>query len=310
MRAEDLITSSKEAFGQHPEDVLTPAKMAAEGFGWLNESFVSIKREAEGGNFPPPTAEESARWRAKAEESRLIAEAEREAARRAADEWVTARAPDPEHGYLCAKGISREGLRQDADGRLLVPVYDAAGDLQSLQAIAADGTKRFLPGGRMAGGRCWLGEPGPVGPLVLAEGIATAASIRRATGWPVCAAFSAGNLRRVAESVRRQFPQAEIFVAADDDHRTDGNPGLTKANEAAEAVKGKLIVPGFGADRPDDDTDFNDLARLGGEDAVRRAFLAGTWPGEGLDVATCLATLAPPVRWFISERMPAGRAGD
>lgn len=53
MRAEDLITSSKEAFGQHPEDVLAPAKMAAEGFGWLNEIFVSIKREAEGGNFPP-----------------------------------------------------------------------------------------------------------------------------------------------------------------------------------------------------------------------------------------------------------------
>lgn len=278
---------------------------------WRSGASFTWQRRRES---PPPTAEESARWRAKAEESRLIAEAEREAsygeaARRAADEWVTARAPDPEHGYLCAKGISREGLRQDADGRLLVPVYDAAGDLQSLQAIAADGTKRFLPGGRMAGGRCWLGEPGPVGPLVLAEGIATAASIRRATGWPVCAAFSAGNLRRVAESVRRQFPQAEIFVAADDDHRTDGNPGLTKANEAAEAVKGKLIVPGFGADRPDDDTDFNDLARLRGEDAVRRAFLAGTWPGEGLDVATCLATRAPPVRWFISERMPAGRAG-
>lgn len=53
MRAEDLITSSKEAFGQHPEDVLAPAKMAAKGFGWLNEIFVSIQREAEGDNCPP-----------------------------------------------------------------------------------------------------------------------------------------------------------------------------------------------------------------------------------------------------------------
>lgn len=42
---------------------------------------------------------------------------------------------------------------------------------------------------------------------------------------------------------------------------------------------------------------------------MRRAFLAGTWPGNGLDVAACLETPAPPVRWFITERMPAGRAG-
>lgn len=286
----------------------------AEGaaFGcWRTGAAFTWQRRQEG---PLPTAEESARWRAKAEESRRIAEADREAAyaeaaSRAADEWSKGGPADPEHGYLRAKAIPAEGLRQTADGRLLVPIFDAAGNLQSLQTIAADATKRFLPGGRMAGGRCWLGEPGAVGPLVFAEGIATAASIRQATGWPVCAAFSAGNLRRVAESVRRQYPAAEIFLAADDDHRTDGNPGLTKATEAAEAVKGKLIVPDFAADRPEDATDFNDLTRLRGEDAVRRAFLAGTWPGEGLDVAACLGTPAPPVRWFITERMPAGRAG-
>jgi hypothetical protein len=50
MRTEDLITSIKEAFGQHPEDVLAPAKVADEGFGWLNEILVSIRREAEGEN--------------------------------------------------------------------------------------------------------------------------------------------------------------------------------------------------------------------------------------------------------------------
>lgn len=278
---------------------------------WRSGQEFTWQRRREG---PPPTAEQSARWRAQAEESRRLAEADREAgyaeaARRAADEWHTARAPDPEHGYLRAKRICSEGLLQAADGRLLAPVFDAAGDLQSIQHIAADGAKRFMPGGKVAGGRCWLGEPGAVGPLVLAEGIATASSIRQATGWPVCAAFSAGNLRRVAESVRSQYPAAELFVAADDDWRTEGNLGLTKATEAAEAVKGKLIVPDFGTNRPEGATDFNDLARQRGDDAVRRAFLAGTWPGDGLDVAVCMTTPAPPVRWFISERMPAGRAG-
>ena len=53
MRTEDLIAASEEAFGQLPEDVLSPAKMAAEGFGWLNEILVSIRQEAEGDNFAP-----------------------------------------------------------------------------------------------------------------------------------------------------------------------------------------------------------------------------------------------------------------
>ncbi|TMQ74383.1 hypothetical protein [Candidatus Accumulibacter phosphatis] len=53
MKTDDLVTAIKEAFGQLPKDVLGPAKMAAEGFGWLNEILVSIRREAEGENFAP-----------------------------------------------------------------------------------------------------------------------------------------------------------------------------------------------------------------------------------------------------------------
>ena len=53
MNTDDLITTIKEAFGEHPEDVLAPAKMASEGFGWLNEILLSIRREAEGENFSP-----------------------------------------------------------------------------------------------------------------------------------------------------------------------------------------------------------------------------------------------------------------
>ncbi|KFB68324.1 hypothetical protein [Candidatus Accumulibacter vicinus] len=51
MNPDDLIAAVKEAFGQYPEDVLGPIKMADEGFGWLREIFISIQREVEGENF-------------------------------------------------------------------------------------------------------------------------------------------------------------------------------------------------------------------------------------------------------------------
>ena len=61
---------------------------------------------------------------------------------------------------------------------LLVPVYSIDGDLWSLQSILADGSKKFLPGARVAGGYHPIGyylghEP----KLYVAEGWATSAAI-------------------------------------------------------------------------------------------------------------------------------------
>src|SRR5262249_22980607 len=53
-----------------------------------------------------------------------------------------------------------------------------------------------------------------------------------------------------------------------------GNPGLTAAREAALASDAFLAVPKFGLDREDDDTDFNDLYRRHGGEAVRNAIEA------------------------------------
>ncbi|WP_425497680.1 AAA family ATPase [Paraburkholderia ultramafica] len=61
---------------------------------------------------------------------------------------------------------------------------------------------------------------------------------------------------------------------------TAGNPGLTKAREAAHAVGGLLAIPGFGSGRPDGATDFNDLAALDGLDAMRACIEAATPPGD------------------------------
>ena len=62
-----------------------------------------------------------------------------------------------------------------------------------------------------------------------------------------------------------------LVLCADDDCCTAGNPGLTKATEAARAVGGFVAVPDFGADRPARCTDFNDLNRLCGAEPVERA---------------------------------------
>ena len=178
------------------------------------------------------------------------------------------------HAYLLAKGVQAHGLRASpghagADGLLLVPLRDTAGTLHSLQTITPDGHKRFLPGGRVRG--CYHAMGKPAGVLVVCEGYATAASIHEATGLAVAAAFSASNLAPVASALHRQYPAQVLVVAADDDWRTDGNPGMSAARQAAMAVSGLLVVPQFPAHRSGE-TDFNDLHQLAGLDAVRACF--------------------------------------
>ena len=66
--------------------------------------------------------------------------------------WEAAPAAPDAHPYLRRKEVPALGLRLARDGRLLVPVLDAAGKAQSLQFIAGDGSKRFLSCGKTAGG--------------------------------------------------------------------------------------------------------------------------------------------------------------
>ncbi len=109
--------------------------------------------------------------------------------------------------------------------------------------------------------------------ICITEGYATAASIHQATNYLTVASFSAGNLKPVAENIHSQFPSATVVICADDDHSTDGNPGLTQASEAAKAVNGFLAIPDFGSARPGWATDFNDLAQLQGAEAVRNCIM-------------------------------------
>ena len=151
------------------------------------------------------------------------------------------------------------------------------GKITSLQFINCDGEKRFLSGGEKGGyliGKIEAGKP-----IYIAEGFATGASIHEATGHAVVVAFDAGNLRKIADALRAKYPDAVIVLCADDDYQTEGNPGLTKATEAARSVGALLAIPDFGANRPDKATDFNDMVSLTGLESVKLA-IASAKPVE------------------------------
>jgi putative DNA primase/helicase len=101
----------------------------------------------------------------------------------------------------------------------------------------------FMSGGRIKG--CFFGIGKPKGALIVCEGFATGASIHECTGHAVAVAFNAGNLEAVAVALRIKYPELKIIIAADDDHQTPGNPGLTKATAAVKAACASLAIPVF-----------------------------------------------------------------
>ena len=215
---------------------------------------------------------------AEAKEAARKEQAERhaKAAELAGKLWEAAHAATDAHPYLARKEVPAFGLRQAQDGRLMVPVLDAAGTPQSLQFIAGDGSKRFLSGGKTAGGHFPIPakDGGKDGPLLIAEGFATGASLRLSTGFAVLVAFNAGNLEAVAKLARKEYPDREIILCSDNDCETvkpDGtpwNPGVEAANKAAATIGGKLaICPSIDGGK----ADFNDLHMHRSLEAVRQA---------------------------------------
>jgi phage/plasmid primase-like uncharacterized protein len=181
--------------------------------------------------------------------------------------WQAAQDAPEDHPYLVKKTIRPYGVRLH-NGALVVPMCDET-TLHGLQFIEADGEKRFLTGSRVSGCYFLIGEP--AGALCIAEGYATGGSVHEATGMAVAVAFNAGNLMAVAIALRTRFPDLRLIICADDDARTPENPGLRKGREAALAVDAWFVAPNFGANGPEGATDFNDLHRHAGLEAVRTA---------------------------------------
>lgn len=224
-------------------------------------------------------------------------------------EWEASALAPELHPYLVKKGIKPNMARVDVHGNLLIPIYGLVGQIQSLQRIAPDGQKRFVKGGKMRSGHAWIGTPEDGATLLLAEGFGTSDTLHRATGYAVCICFSAGNLCNVAQMMRKRYPKARLIITGDDDTKTEGNPGRTKATEAAQAVAGTAVFPVFSTQHGGD---FNDLEQIDGLDAVSNHFelmqlptvqvvfdtpvLSGTDSRDGTDSTRPLSELGNAMR--------------
>ncbi len=181
--------------------------------------------------------------------------------------------PARSHPYLIRKGVAAHDVKVDRRNNLLIPMRDATGKIWSIQTIGQDGGKLYLKNGRKVGTHAVLGRAAPGSPIVIAEGYATAATLREVTGLPTIAAFDSGNLLEVAKAYRAADPTRPIIFASDNDHhlpRRDAplpNVGMEKASAAAEAVGGVLLLPTFTP--ADQGTDWNDYAAQHGRQALR-----------------------------------------
>lgn len=251
-------------------------------------------------------AQDRARQAAEAAERRQERAKERDAqfelVAAAVDAHLAAGTPaSAEHPYLARKGVQAHGATIDTAGsiamppgdaepqqwskagNLLIPVRDMDGNLMGAQSIDPDGRKSFPRGGRVMGGSYLLGDLATPGPLLIAEGFATAATLHEATGLPVAVAFNGGNLEAVAKGYRERYPDRALLVAGDNDHRKelelgpDGQPkpnvGKVKAEAAAEAVGGATLLPPFQAEERG--SDWNDFAASRDRETFMRELRSG-----------------------------------
>ena len=164
-----------------------------------------------------------------------------DAANKARYTWSNAKTvtEQGQHQYLINKRIEPHGLRA-FNGVLVVPIYDEHKRMVNLQLIQADGTKRFLSGGKKKGCFSVIGKLETSNIIQICEGYATGASLHEATGHFTVIGLDAGNLEAVAVTIRKLYPTAQIIICGDND---ESGVGQKAARAAALAVAGKYLIP-------------------------------------------------------------------
>ncbi|WP_367025421.1 DUF927 domain-containing protein [Methylococcus sp. ANG] len=273
-------------FGDWSSDLSVNWMAGRSGGDWTAEELAEFKRQVE-----------QARKERQADEAKRRKDAARKAGKLAAEAAPAA----ADHPYLVRKNIEpvpallelpldrvkailgyAPASRGEAlAGRILIAPVTVEGELSTCELIDEQGRKSAIAGGRKAGG-CWTPEPIPEDAEIIAigEGIATVLSVRQATGWPVLAALSSGNLEAVARQMRERYPAAQLVILADLVKAT-GCPD-EHAAAAARAVGGVLAVPQFGYERAPGHTDFNDMATACGLEFVRTLLNSGVTEVTGV----------------------------
>ncbi len=178
--------------------------------------------------------------------------------------WSQAAAANEDHPYLKRKGVQPHGARVTGDGRLIVPLYDQDGKLSSLQYIEevpGNQSKKSYHGGGQVRGKFWvIGEFDTSGPIYIAEGFATAATIHEVTQRPTVVAYSAGGLVQATEIIRNKFgPTQDIVIVADNDA---SGVGQQYAEQASAKYGARIVVPPMQGDANDYQQAGHDLASL------------------------------------------------
>lgn len=257
-----------------------------------------------GGNFPVMSEARVVELRAR--QARFEAE-QAERRKLAADQmrlrWAGADPTYSSHPYLTAKGIRPNGTRLDRE-HILVPLFDAAGELTSLQSIDPAGHKLFEAELPVAGSAFVMGTPIPMtkAPVFVCEGFATGASLHEATGRTVVVTFNAGNLTKVAERLVAAFPKTRWVVAGDDDRHKTPNVGREAAGKAAEVLRCQAVFPVLPEGHLG--TDFNDMAQLSGHEAVAALFAASAGPDVFETLSLDELVNMPPPTWLIEGLIP------
>lgn len=184
-------------------------------------------------------------------------------------------------GYLQRKNVAAYGCRCEGEN-LLVPIMDEHGLIQSVQSIPPEegGRKLFQPGAPVSGGRYVLGQRDD-GPILIAEGFATGATLQAATGYMVAVAFSKTNMGAVARSIAARHPGRKIVICPDADGAEseldkNGRVRTEGARDIAAAIGATVVEPRLeGAEG----SDFNDMAAAHGVEAVADLFKGE--PAEG-----------------------------
>jgi putative DNA primase/helicase len=235
-------------------------------------------------DMPPFTEEERRRYAEEREKERQdlkesLKKKRGDAAKIARAKWKAATPVGPalfkEGSYLKKKKLARPWGAKQLGDNLIIPVYSPAGELVSTQEIYPNGEKRFQPGGLTTGCFCVIGEEeaGRGRYVFVAEGWATAAAIHEATGCQVVAAWYVHNLASVVETMLRRYP-SKLVLAADNDHKTAGNPGEAEAFKVAEKWDIPLAIPEFDADKGEKGTDWNDYMVIHDVEETSRALFA------------------------------------
>ena len=263
----------------------------AAAFGCWRRDLLSNWRMDMGRSF---TMLEEMAYKTKMQAAKLKRDAElhdkHESAKETAKELlISSSEASNNHPYLIKKGIQSHGARISPDGRLMIPMaLDGHDDIVSLQYIGT--SKHFLSGGAVKGAWWHIGKlQGGASKVFIAEGFATAATIYEQTGIPCAIAFSAGNIKSTAISLRDLVGMScSITICAD---RDESGIGEKSANEAAITIGAKVIVSPASSD-------FNDAVKEGID------IVSILMPQQANDFLMSLADFChkpSPIKWLIKK---------